>query len=194
MLSIFALMFKDFGRVTSILILVSEGLQLLWHLLQFFLLIDSGERNPTYSNTFVWFLCVVIFFAIMGFMVIEIILISQGINVKYRSEKDENLNSEDLVVENESNDDVNNKMRVYQSMKRGVPPPEDYPMMTLPGDTERNGLVPSRPRERLQMSSMQPPQPRGDSRGGNSPYGRPGNNVQFDLGPNVDRVMGSDRI
>lgn len=153
---------NTFNKPSGILILISEVLTFLRHLVQLFNFMDqagSGEMSQFLVDLFTH----IAFWGYIFSTLIEFTLLFAPLFSSGSSSAQENANSEDVRLDLESNNELGNKINTYKSMKSGkvtnnapaqgqnAPgqpmPGQHMPGQTMPGQTMPGQPMPQQPKQ-----------------------------------------------
>jgi hypothetical protein len=106
--------------LTGLVIMAEEVLVFLLHLFMGFLMWDALRKKGSYMKQ-----TTVMLFVMLGLLIYLIVMFMQFLLLKnaltevVESDREENLNSQDVRLEEASNDELNNRMKTYNRLKMG---------------------------------------------------------------------------
>lgn len=151
----------------GLIVFLEEILIFVWFMCILILFMDQWRSGDEYMGKgWIWSFVLISLLLYLVVMIMECLLIMDSLTETVKSDREENLNAQDLQIEENSNDEVNLRMQTYNKLKMGEIQPNNN--VSTPGDAIRG-----------QSELLRKEQEKLDERK------KKKSNVKFNLGPSV---------
>jgi len=121
----------------AVMCIVEEIFVFIWHIAIWILFLDQWRKDPLehMGSGPVWGCVLTAMLSYFICMILEAILLKDALTETVKSDREENLNAQDIEIEELSNDEVNLRMQTYNKLKMGEIQPNKN--SSTPGDAIR---------------------------------------------------------